>query len=61
MKPATTISGIVLLLIAVGHLLRAVGGWTVTIDGFVVPIWISAVATVLFALLGALTFREQRA
>jgi hypothetical protein len=61
MKPATTISGIVLLLIALGHLVRAVSGWPLTIDGFAVPIWVSAVVTVLFALLGGLTFREQRA
>jgi hypothetical protein len=61
MKPATAIVSLILLVMATGHLVRTVTGWPVTIDGFLVPVWFSAVAAVAFALLAVMLFREQKA
>ncbi len=60
MKPATTIAALLLVVIAIGHLVRAVSAWTVVINGMTVPVWISGVIAVVFAVLAILVFREQR-
>ena len=59
MKLATTLSILVLFLIASGHVIRVVAGWPVTVNGFSVPIWFSAIAAVMFAALGAAMIREH--
>lgn len=60
MKPITSIAFLFLVLIAAGHLVRAVGGWTVTVDAATVPVWVSAVASPLFAVLAVGVWREAR-
>ena len=45
-KTFFTVSGAVFLLIALFHLLRIIQEWRVTLDGSVVPFWISWVAVI---------------
>jgi hypothetical protein len=58
MKPFTTLSIVVFVLIAGGHLARILFGWEVTIAGRGVPTWPSAVAFVAMGLLAVLLARE---
>ncbi len=54
MKPFTTIAVIVLSLVALLHLLRLLFGWQVTVNGLIVPLWISVpgfVVATAFALM----------
>lgn len=61
MKPFTTAAVIVFLIVAVVQLVRVIEGWTVTIDGWHVPIWASIVACAAAALLAVMVWRENRA
>ncbi len=60
MKPFTTIGAVIFALVAVAHLLRLCLGWVVTLNGRVVPLWISAPAFVVSAALAAMIWRERR-
>lgn len=46
-KAYLSLSGLIFLIIAVLHLLRAVYGWEAAIGGWMVPMWISWVALVV--------------
>lgn len=59
-KPFTTIAVVVLSLIALLQLLRFVLGWTVVINGMTVPLWVSAIACVVAAVLAMMVGREAR-
>lgn len=59
-KPFTLIAVALLSLVAVLQLLRFVLGWEVTVNGFVVPVWASAIAFVIAGGLAAMTWAETR-
>jgi membrane associated rhomboid family serine protease len=59
-KPFTRIAIVVFSLIAVLQLLRFALGWSVVINGFAVPIWASAIACVVAAVLAVMMGREAR-
>lgn len=54
------VSGIIFLVIAVLHLLRAVLGWRAVIGSFEVPIWLSWVAAVVAAYLAYSALRPVK-
>ncbi len=60
MKPFTTIAVVLLALIAVVQLLRFVLGWTVTLNGRIVPVWLSGIVFVITAGLAVMVWRETR-
>ncbi len=59
-KPFTTIAALVLALIALLQLLRFLLGWEVTLNGAVVPVWLSGVAFVVAGGLAVMVWRENR-
>lgn len=61
MRPFTTITVLVLALVALMHALRLWFGWGVSVDGLVFPTWASAVGLVIAAVLAAGVWREARA
>lgn len=61
MKPFTTLAIIVMSLIAVLQLTRFVQGWEVSINGMIVPVWVSGIAFAVLAGLAAMLWRESRA
>jgi hypothetical protein len=60
MKPFTTLAVIILSLAAVLQLTRFVQGWEVSINGLIVPVWVSGIAFVVLAGLAAMVWRESR-
>ena len=59
-KPFTTIAVIVFLLIALLQLFRFLLGWEVTLNGAIVPVWLSGIAFVVAGGLGVMVWRENR-
>jgi hypothetical protein len=59
-KPFTTIAVIVLALIALLQLLRFLLRWEVTLNGAVVPVWLSGIAFVVAGALAVMVWRERR-
>jgi len=57
-KPFTTVAVVVFALVALLQLIRVVAGWEVTINGFAVPLWASAVAFVAASVLAVTVWRE---
>jgi hypothetical protein len=53
-------TAVLFLLIALLHAIRLLRGWHVTIEGIVVPIWISWIALVIAAYLAYEGFRLAR-
>jgi hypothetical protein len=60
MKPFTAITVVLFALISVAHLLRCILGWEVTLNGLVVPVWLSGVGFVIAAGLAVMLWREAR-
>jgi hypothetical protein len=60
MKPVTSVSIAVFLLVALLQLLRVVMGWEVTVDGIIIPLWASVVACLVAATLAFMLWREAR-
>lgn len=60
MKPFTTMSVVLLALIAALQLLRFILGWQVTVNGLILPVWLSAIAFVITAGLAFMVWRETR-
>lgn len=60
MKPFTTIAVIVFACVAVLQLVRFIQAWPVSINGFAVPVWASAVVFVVAAVLAVMLWRENR-
>ena len=58
-KPFTAVAAVVFGIVAVAQLLRFVMGWDVSIDGFHVPVWASAVATIVAGGLAAMLWVEN--
>jgi high-affinity Fe2+/Pb2+ permease len=59
-KPFTATAVVVLVLIALLQLLRFLLRWEVTLNGAIVPVWLSGVAFVVAAGLAVLVWRENR-
>ena len=59
-KPVTLIAVVVFSLIALLQLLRVVLGWEVTIQGVVVPMWVSVIAGAVAGGLAVMLWRETR-
>ena len=60
MKPFTLVAVLVFVVVAVLQFLRFFMEWEVTVNGYVVPLWASAVAGVVAAGLGVMLGREAR-
>jgi hypothetical protein len=60
MKPFTMISVVVFSLVAILHLIRAILGWDVAINGVAIPIWASVVAFIVSGGLAVMLWREGR-
>ncbi len=60
MKPYTRITTVLLALFGLVHLIRLFTGWPVAVNGFTVPLWVSAVALFVAWALAALVMREHR-
>ena len=58
-KPFTTITVVVLSIIALMQLARFVLGWPVMVNGIAIPVWASAIAFVVAAVLAAMVWRER--
>lgn len=59
MKPFSTVAVAVFSLVALLQLLRVALGWEVTINGFVIPLWASAIACLVAATLAFMLWRES--
>jgi hypothetical protein len=60
MKPFSLIAALVLGLVALVQLLRLILGWSVVVNGFAIPLWVSAVACLVAAGLAVMVWREAR-
>ena len=59
-KPFTTTAIVVLSLIALLQLLRFILRWEVTLNGAIVPVWLSGIAFVVAGGLAGMAWRERR-
>ena len=59
-KPFTTVAVVLFALIAFAHLLRLFFGWEVTVNGLVVPKWVSGPGLAITAGLALMVWREAR-
>jgi hypothetical protein len=59
-KPFTTAAVIVLSLIALLQLLRFVLKWEITLNGAIVPVWLSGIAFVVAGGLAVMVWQENR-
>lgn len=60
MKPFAAISIVVFSMIAILQLLRFILGWEVSVNGFIVPVWVSGMAFVVLGGLAVMLWREGR-
>ena len=60
MKPFTTLTIVVLALVAFLHLLRLLLEWRVTVDSTTVPMWVSVAGAVFAVTLALLLWWENR-
>jgi hypothetical protein len=60
MKPFTNLATIVLGIVALAHLYRLLRPFDVTVAGWSVPQWVSAVAVVVAGGLSVMLWREAR-
>jgi hypothetical protein len=58
-KPFTTATIFLLGLIALLHLVRLLLGWEVTLNGTVIPMWVSAIGAIIAAVLAVMIKRES--
>lgn len=59
-KPFTMLAVLVFAIVALVHLLRLVFGWEVTINGAVMPVWLSVLGLVIAGGLAVMLWRESR-
>ena len=59
-KPFSTIASVLLSLIALMQLTRFLLRWVVTVNGVVVPVWVSGIACVVAGGLAVMVWREAR-
>ena len=54
-----TVVGVIFLVVALLHLARIVLGWEATVDGWLVPNWLSIVGILVAGMLSWLAFSEK--
>jgi len=54
------VAGVIFGLIALGHVLRIIFGWSFVVQGFSVPMWASGLAVVILGYLAYEGFRLAR-
>lgn len=59
-RPASLISGFFLLIVAIIQLIRFVFSVAIVVNGFIVPVWLSAGAAIFFGLLGFWLLSERK-
>ena len=59
-KSYCTVSGVFFALVALAHLIRVIGGMTVQVEAFLVPMWASWIAIVVPTALAIWAFRVAR-
>ena len=59
-KSYCVVSGVFFALVALAHLIRVVEGMTVQVDEYMIPMWVSWIATVVPAALALWAFRTAR-
>lgn len=60
MKPFTTVAVVVFSIIAVVHLLRLFFHWQLTINGAIVPMWVSIPGFIITGVLAIMLQREAK-
>jgi hypothetical protein len=60
MKPSVTVVTIFLLFVSVLHLLRLIFQWKIIVNGYEMPVWASAPACIVTALLAGWLWRENK-
>jgi len=60
MKPFTTVAVVIFSIIAVVHLLRLFFHWQVTVNGAIVPIWVSIPGFIITGVLAIMLLREAK-
>ena len=60
MKPFTMIAVVVFSLIALMQLLRFFLRWEITVNGVIVPVWVSGIAFVIVGGLAVMLCRDMR-
>lgn len=60
MKPFTIVAAVVFSIIAVIHLLRLFFHWEVTVNGAIVPIWVSIPGVIIPGVLAIMLRREAK-
>jgi hypothetical protein len=61
MKPFTIATLVILALVAIVHALRVLMGWSVTVNGSDIPMWMSVVAWLVSVALAVGLWRETLA
>lgn len=61
MKPFTVMAIVVFALVAILQVTRLILGWEVAVNGLVIPLWVSGVASVIAGGLAVMLWRETRA
>ncbi len=59
-KPFTAIAAVIFVLMALVHVFRLAFGWEITIQGSVVPMWVSVLGAVIAGGLAFMLWRESR-
>ncbi len=59
-RPFSMVAGGILLVVAVAHAVRIYEAWPISIGSADIPMWVSAVALVITAVIGFFTLREAR-
>jgi hypothetical protein len=59
-KPFTTIAAVIFALMALVHVFRLAYGWEITLQGSVVPMWVSALGVIIAGGLAVMLWRESR-
>ena len=60
MKPFSLIASLVFGFVAMLQLLRVIQGWSLLVAGVAIPLWASAVACLVAAVLAVMVWREAR-
>lgn len=59
-KPFTVIAIIIFATVSLIHLMRIIMGWHISVNGIDIPMWFSAIAVVVAAILAAMLRKEMR-
>jgi hypothetical protein len=59
-KPFTTLAIVILSLMALLQLARTILRWAVTVNGVVIPIWVSVIAFLVAGMCAVMLAREAR-